>query len=79
MEGATISACRLVRAFLLEAVAFGLACVNRFGLDIQVSQKGFIGQCRRDAFSDRAPVGMRPDAQIVASESGVGQHSPAFS
>src|SRR5215475_3388622 len=61
-----------------NAVAFGIAGENGLGLDLQKSQKGFVGQRRRDALSDRSPVGMRPNAQIVAGETGVGQHSPAF-
>jgi len=64
-------------ASLLSAVSFGLASENGLGFHIQKSQKSFVGQRRRDALPDRPPVGMRPDAQIVAGETGVGQHSPA--
>src|SRR5262249_38527309 len=62
----------------LRAFANGLAGENIRYFHLQKSQKRFIGQRRRNAFSDRPPVGMRPDAQIVASEPGVGQHSPAI-
>src|SRR6266540_727396 len=51
--------------------------INGRGFHIQKSQKGFVGQRRRDAFPDRPPVRMRPYAKIVAGETGVGQHSPA--
>ena len=51
--------------------------INGRGFHIQKSQKGFVGQRRRDTFPDRPPVRTRPYAKIVAGETGVGQHSPA--
>jgi hypothetical protein len=56
----------------LRAITSGLTGKNWRGLHIQKPQKRFVGQCRRDALPDRPPVGMRPDAQIITSETGVG-------
>jgi len=69
---------RPVSLFLRLSVSLSLCrFINGRGFHIQISQKGFVGQRRRDAFPDRPPVRMRPYAKIVAGETGVGQHSPA--
>src|SRR5262245_17482785 len=42
------------------------------------SKKRFVGQRNRDTFSNRPPVIMRPDAQVISREPGVGQHPSAI-
>src|SRR5262249_45164194 len=63
----------------LRALANDFACEDIHSLNLQKPQKGFIGQRRRDALSNRPPVGMRPDTQFVANEPPGGQNSPAIS